>query len=244
MLKASFLFTVDYKSRKLKSKLHMSLAANKFRSVTQRIYIRGKKLISPFESLTSERKHKVQGWLPHTVQNKCRPSFPGNWNIINKKINSKNQQSGDDYTTLSTTTKITTGKPWPYIRWRKFFFFVFFFFFTSWLLGHETVEGGGSVCGAVSVRIWVSWWCVCESLRRVLQLCVSICVVLVSEGGVVPLQLLLSAGPLLVLRLAALLIFAALWLSTRDVIFLLSILALLLLFLLLLAAMLVLVRLR
>lgn len=52
---------------------------------------------------------KVQGWLPHTVQNKM-PSFPGNSNIINKKIKSKNQQSGDDYTTLSTTTKITTGK--------------------------------------------------------------------------------------------------------------------------------------
>lgn len=35
-------------------------------------------------------------------------------------------------------------------------------------------------------------------------------VVLVGEGGVVPLQLLLSAGPLLVLWLGALLILAAL----------------------------------
>lgn len=105
LLKA--LFTEDYKSRKLKSKLYVNLVANDSKSIEQRMYIR--KINPPFESLMSERK-KVQGWLPHTVQNKCRPSFPGNQNIINKKINSKNQQSGDDYTTLSTTTKITTGK--------------------------------------------------------------------------------------------------------------------------------------
>lgn len=86
---------------------------------------------------------KVQGWLPHTVQNKM-PSFPGNSNIINKfKKKSKNQQSGDDYTTLSTTTKITTGKLRPCVRWREVFFFFFvFFFFISWLLGHETLGGG------------------------------------------------------------------------------------------------------
>lgn len=59
--------------------------------------------------------------------------------------------------------------------------------------------------------------CVCEggSMSEFL-VCVSgalvwvSCVCLVGEGGVVPLQLLLSAGPLLVLRLAALLVFAAL----------------------------------
>lgn len=69
LLKASFCFTVDYKSRKLKSKLYVSLAANKSKSIMQRIYIR-KNEFSVFESLTSERKQKVQGWLPHTVQNK------------------------------------------------------------------------------------------------------------------------------------------------------------------------------
>lgn len=41
-LKASFRFTVDYKSRKLKSKLYVSLAANKSKSIMQRIYIRKK----------------------------------------------------------------------------------------------------------------------------------------------------------------------------------------------------------
>lgn len=76
LLKASFCFTVDYKSRKLKSKLYVSSAANKSKSVKQE-YTSGKKN-SPFELFTSERKEKVQGWLPHTVQNKCRPSFPGN----------------------------------------------------------------------------------------------------------------------------------------------------------------------
>lgn len=66
---------------------------------------------------------------------------------------------------------------------------------------------------------------------------------LVSESGVVPLQLLLSAGPLLVLRFGALLVLAAVRLGARDVVFLLPVLALLLLFLLLLTAVLVLVRL-
>lgn len=104
---------------------------------------------------------------------------------------------------------------------------------------------GGCVC------VWSSECklvvCVWESLCLVLQVCwcvyMCVCVILVGEGGVVPLQLLLSACPLLVLRLCALLVFAAFWLSARDVIFLLSVLALLLLFLLL-AAVLVLVRLH
>lgn len=108
-----------------KSKLRVSSAANKSKKLfTQRIYIREKKnkrkkrkrnvrsLTSERERERRERKHKVQGRLPHTVPNKnAGQVFPGNSNIINKKINSKNQQSGDDYTTLSTTTKITTGNP-------------------------------------------------------------------------------------------------------------------------------------
>lgn len=76
--------------------------------------------------------------------------------------------------------------------------------------------------------------CVCPRAR----------VVLVGEGGVVPLQLLLSVRPLLVLRLAALVVLAALRLGARDVVLLLAVLALLFLLLLLLAAVLVLVRLR
>lgn len=81
---------------------------------------------------------------------------------------------------------------------------------------------------------------------RVLVVCEREClsVVLVSEGGVVPLQLLLSVRPLLVLRLAALVVLATLRLGAGDVVFLLAVLALLFLFLLLLAAVLVLVRLR
>jgi prepilin signal peptidase PulO-like enzyme (type II secretory pathway) len=66
---------------------------------------------------------------------------------------------------------------------------------------------------------------------------------LVGECGVVPLQLLLSAGTLLVLWLSGLLILAALRLSTCDVIFLLTFLALLLFFFLLLTAVLVLISL-
>lgn len=59
------------------------------------------------QEASDQRKHQVQGRL----KLKCRPSFPGIPNIINTKIKAKNQQPGDDYTTLSTTTKITRGKP-------------------------------------------------------------------------------------------------------------------------------------
>lgn len=56
------LYTEDYKSRELKSKQYVSLAANDSKSIKQRIYIR--KRNSPFESLMSERKQK-----------KCRVGF-------------------------------------------------------------------------------------------------------------------------------------------------------------------------
>lgn len=56
LLKA-FCFTVDYKSRKLKSKLYVSLAANKSKSIKQE-YTSGKKNYSPFESM-SERKQSA-----------------------------------------------------------------------------------------------------------------------------------------------------------------------------------------
>lgn len=42
-LKALFCFTADYKSRELRSSLYVRLAANKSKSIMQRIYIRGKK---------------------------------------------------------------------------------------------------------------------------------------------------------------------------------------------------------
>lgn len=57
LLKA-FCFTVDYKSRKLKSKLYVSLAANKSKSIKQE-YTSGKKNNSPFESLICERKQSA-----------------------------------------------------------------------------------------------------------------------------------------------------------------------------------------
>lgn len=87
------------------------------------------------------------------------------------------------------------------------FFVVCFFSFYIMAPRHETA--GRGVCDAVSE---------CELVMCVSELvwCVCVCVfvgvvfVLVGEGGVVPLQLLLSARPLLVLRLAALLVFAAL----------------------------------
>ena len=85
--------------------------------------------------------------------------------------------------------------------------------------------------------------CVCMCMC--VCVCVCVCVCLVGKCGVVPLQLLLSAGPLLVLLLGSLLVFAALRLSAGNVVLLLAFLALLLfLLLLLLAAVLVLICLR
>lgn len=59
--------------------------------------------------------------------------------------------------------------------------------------------------GGVRKAVTVAWLCVCVSEHVWGAWCVS-----VGEGGVVPLQLLLSAGPLLVFWLTALLVLAAL----------------------------------
>lgn len=77
LLKASFRFTVDYKSRKLKSKLYVSLAANKAKSITQRIYIGGKKILH-LKALRLRKNKKCRVGFLTQFKTKCRPSFPGN----------------------------------------------------------------------------------------------------------------------------------------------------------------------
>lgn len=78
MFKASFRFTVDYKSRELKSKLYVCLAANKSKSVTQRrIYIRGNKVLCLKALRLRENKKCRVGFLTQ-FKTKCRPSFPRN----------------------------------------------------------------------------------------------------------------------------------------------------------------------
>lgn len=104
-LKASF---VDSKSLKLTSKLEVSSAAKKHTS-DKRTSAEKKNLCQKALKQRENRKCRV-GFLTQ-LKLKSRPSFPGIPKIINTKINSKNQQSGDDYTTPSTTTKITRGKP-------------------------------------------------------------------------------------------------------------------------------------
>lgn len=59
-----------------------------------------------FESRQNPRNNNKSAGLASTNSSKqMLAKFSWEFNIINKKIDKKIQQSGDDYTTLSTTTK-------------------------------------------------------------------------------------------------------------------------------------------
>lgn len=79
--KASF---VDCKSSKRKSKLQVSSAAKKHTN-DKRTSAKRKEPSS--ESLESERKQKVQGWLPHTAQTKMQAKF--SWDSKYNKYKNK-----------------------------------------------------------------------------------------------------------------------------------------------------------